>query len=69
MSEQKNEINKRLLNVKELCAYTGWGETKVRALLKKPNSKFTIRMGNRLYADKLLFDNYIEHCAKYQIHI
>ncbi len=60
-------IDKKLLNVKELCKYTGWGETKIRELLKRPNSKFTVKMGNRLYADKKLFDNYIEHCAKYQI--
>lgn len=62
-----NNFDKKLLNIKELCKYTGWGETKVRELLKKPNSKFTVRMGNRLYADKKLFDSYIEHCAKYQI--
>lgn len=62
-----NNIDKKLLNVKELCKYTGWGETKIRELLKRPNSKFTVKMGNRLYADKKLFDNYLEHCAKYQI--
>lgn len=62
-----NSFDKKLLNIKELCKYTGWGETKVREILKRPNSKFTVKMGNRLYADKKLFDNYIEHCAKYQI--
>lgn len=66
---EKQQIEKRLLTVKDLCNYTGWGETKVREILKNPNSKFTIRMGNRLYADKELFDNYLKHCAKYQIQI
>ena len=55
--------------MKELCEYTGWGETKVREILKRENSTFTIRLGNRLYADKRLFDEYINKCAKYQIRI
>lgn len=62
-------MEKRLLTIKELCEYTGWGKTKVREILKRPDSKFTVRMGNRLYADKKLFDEYIERCAKYQISI
>lgn len=62
-------LEKRLMNIQELCDYTGWGKTKVREILKRPDSTFTIRMGNRLYADKALFDKYIEKCAKYQIPI
>lgn len=61
--------NKKLLNVKELCEYTGWGDSKVRQLLRNPDSTFTIRMGNRLYADKELFDKFLANCAKYQINI
>ena len=57
------------MNIQELCDYTGWGKTKVREILKRPDSTFTIRMGNRLYADNALFDEYIEKCAKYQIPI
>ena len=59
----------RLLNIQELCEYTGWGKTKVREILKRPDSTFTIKMGNRLYADKALFDKYLDNCAKYQISI
>ena len=62
-------MEKILLSLKELCEYTGWGETKVREILKRENSTFTIRLGNRLYADKSLFDEYINKCAKYQIRI
>lgn len=62
-------MEKVLMTIKEVCEYTGWGETKVRAILKRPDSTFTIRMGNRLYADKRLFDEYLARCAKYQIHI
>lgn len=63
----KNE--KALLSLKEVCNYTGWKETKVRELLKRPTSTFTIRFGNRLYVEKELFDDYLKNCAKYQIKI
>ena len=56
-------VNKKLLNVKELKEYTGWGDTTVR------RCPFTVRMGNRLYADKDLFDKYIADCIKYQINV
>lgn len=62
-------MEKRLLNIQELYEYTGWGKTKVREILKRPDSTFTIKMGNRLYADKALFDKYLDNCAKYQISI
>ena len=62
-------MEKRLLNIQELCEYTGWGKIKVREILKRPDSTFTIKMGNRLYADKALFDKYLDNCAKYQISI
>ena len=62
-------MEKRLLNIQELCEYTGWGKTKVREILKRPDSTFTIKMGNRLYADKALCDKYLDNCAKYQISI
>lgn len=62
-------MDKRLLNIKEVCEYTGWGESKVRKLLKKPESTFTIIFGNRLYVDKEKFDEYIDRCIKYHIRI
>ena len=62
-------MEKVLLNITEICEYTGWGKTKVREILKRPDSTFTIRMGNRLYANKKLFDEYLNKCAKYQISI
>ncbi len=62
-------MEKRLLSINDLCEYTGWGKTKIREILKRPDSKFTVRMGNRLYADKKLFDEHIERCAKYQMPI
>ena len=62
-------MDKKIMSLKEVCAYTGWGQTKVRQILKNPNSQFTIRLGNRLYVDKELFDDYLQRCAKYQITI
>ena len=62
-------MEKALLSLKEVCEYTGWKETKVREILKREDSAFTIRLGNRLYANKKLFDEYLDNCAKYQIRI
>ena len=53
-------LKKRLLSIKEVCEYIGWGKTKVREILNRPSSTFTIRMGNRLYADKKKFNVYLE---------
>ena len=61
------KIEKTILSLKEVCEYTGFGQTKVREILNNPNSNFTIRLGNRLYVHKELFDQYLEKCAKYQI--
>ena len=63
----KDKIERRLLSLKECCEYTGWGQTKMREILTRKDSTFTIRMGNRLYVDKYLFDEYLTKCAKYQL--
>lgn len=62
-------MEKVLLSIKEVCEYTGWGMTKIREILKRPESRFTVRVGNRLYVNKELFDEYLVKCAKYQIDI
>lgn len=62
-------MEKALLSLKEFCEYTGWGKTKARELLNREDSTFTVRLGNRLYVNKKLFDEYLEKCAKYQISI
>ncbi|BBF43159.1 hypothetical protein lbkm_1845 [Lachnospiraceae bacterium KM106-2] len=51
---------KVLLDVKEFCDYLGIGQTKARELLKAPRNPFTIRIGNRLYANKKKLDQWIE---------
>lgn len=55
------KIEKALLNVKELCEYLGIGETKARELLTKTNNNFTVRLGNRLYANKIQLDKWIHN--------
>ncbi len=37
------------------------GETKARELLTKTNNNFTIRIGNRVYANKIQLDKWIAH--------
>lgn len=57
---EKVMVDKALLNVKELCAYLGLSDPKVREILKQPNSTFTVRIGNRLYANKKLLDIWLD---------
>lgn len=59
--------NKILLSVKDIMNITGIGEKKVRQMLNDPTSTFTVRNGNRLYAHKDMFEEYIKKCAKYQL--
>lgn len=57
------------MNVKEVCEYTGWGDTKVREVIKNHGSTFSLKLGNRLYVDKDKFDKYLDSCIKYGITI
>lgn len=43
---EKVLVDKALLNVKELRAYLGLGDTKVRELLNQPDSPFTESVRN-----------------------
>lgn len=53
------KIEKKLLTVKDLCAYLGIGETKARELLHNPRNGFTVRIGSRLYAHKDKVDTWL----------
>ena len=64
MSDSDNKI---LLSIKDIMEMTGLGEKKVRQILKSPTSTFTIRNGNRLYAHRDLFKDYMEKCAKFHL--
>lgn len=62
-----DDINRRFLTIKEVCEYTGWGETKVREIVRRKDNKFTIRLGSKYYIDKNKFDAYLDNCIKYDI--
>ena len=62
-------MEKLLLTISEVCELIGWGQTKVREIIKRPENNFTIRMGNRLYVNKKQFELYLTNCAKYNIPI
>lgn len=62
MVKKKNTDNyetKALLNVTEMCEYLGLGKTKTRELLADPKNKFTVRIGNRIYAHKGNLDKWL----------
>ena len=56
---EKVLVDKALLNVKEVCEYLGIGESKARELLTKTNNNFTVRLGGRVYANKVQLDKWI----------
>ena len=57
---EKILVDKKLLNVKEFCAYLGIGQTKARELLTRTDNPYTVRLGGRLYANKILLDKWID---------
>lgn len=60
MTENTVNENKRLLTVKEFCDYLGIGQTKARELMTKTDNPYTVRIGGRLYANKVLLDKWID---------
>lgn len=57
-------MEKALLNLKELCDYLGIGETKARELVKSKECNFSLKIGNRWYANKKMLDTWIEKQVK-----
>ena len=54
------ETEKKLLNLKEFCDYLGIGQTKARVLMTKTDNPYTVRIGNRLYANKRMLDRWVD---------
>ena len=54
------ETEKKLLNLKEFCDYLGIGQTKARELMTKMDNPYTVRIGNRLYANKRILDRLVD---------
>lgn len=61
--------DKALFNLEETAQYLNISKTKAREILKNKNSTFTVRIGNRLYANRKLLDSFLERAAKYKIDI
>ncbi|WP_097014943.1 transposase [Anaerocolumna aminovalerica] len=59
MLKDETKIEKALLNLDEFCEYLGIGQTKAREILTKTNNPYTVRIGNRLYANKFLLDKWL----------
>lgn len=57
--EDKILIDKALLNLDEFCNYLGIGKTKAREIMTKTNNPYTVRLGNRLYANRILLDKWL----------
>ncbi|WP_281671950.1 hypothetical protein [[Clostridium] scindens] len=57
---EKVLVDKKLLNLNEFCTYLGIGKTKAREIMTKTNNPFTVRLGNRLYANKIILDKWID---------
>ncbi len=53
-------MEKRLLNIKEVCTYLGIGQTKAREMIRGHNG-FGVRIGNRWYADKKKLEKWLEN--------
>lgn len=56
----KQQPEKALLNIEEFCTYLGIGKTKARELLKDPSTTFTIKIGNRYYANRKKLDQWLD---------
>lgn len=53
-------MEKRLLNIKEVCTYLGIGQTKAREIIRGHNG-FGVRIGNRWYVDKKKLEKWLEN--------
>lgn len=59
---ENKKLDKRLLDIKEVCEYLGIGQTKARELVRG-NNGFGLQIGNRWYADKKKLDSWLDHKA------
>lgn len=61
------ETEKKLLNLKEFCDYLWIGQTKARELMTKTDNPYTVRIGNRLYANKRMLDRWVDSISGIKI--
>ena len=56
----KEPVERKLLDIENLCVYLSIGETQARKMLKSKDCQFSLRIGNRLYANKDVLDKWID---------
>lgn len=54
------ELGRKLITLKEMSSYLSICESEARALLKSEHCTYSVRLGNRLYANKTLLDAWID---------
>ncbi|MGN0106094.1 MAG: helix-turn-helix domain-containing protein [Hominilimicola sp.] len=54
------EIEPKLLSVKEFCKYMGIGQTTARKLLSDPGCPYSFRLGGKIFANKTILDKWID---------
>lgn len=59
-----DNIERALLNLKEVSEYLGLGETKTREILKDRNCPFSLKIGYRWYANKKSLDKWLQEQAE-----
>ena len=67
-SSQMNVENKKsLMSFEEFYKYLGIGKTKARELTSKPDCKYVVRIGRRVFIHRELLENELKKVAKYQL--
>lgn len=54
------EIEPKLLSVKQFCKYMGIGQTTARKLLSAPDCTYCFRIGGKIFANKTILDKWID---------
>lgn len=58
--ETTNQVETKLLSVKQFCTYMNIGETTARKLLSAPDCPYRFRIGGKIFANKTILDRWID---------
>lgn len=62
---KENNINEKLcLTIAEAVIYSGLGRTTIEAMLNEPDCDFVVKVGNRKYIKRQLFEQYINNSVE-----
>lgn len=57
------ELEPKLLSIKQFCRYMDIGQTTARKLLSAPNCPYRLRIGGKIFANKTVLDKWIDSCT------